>query len=528
MLTSGTYELLWRTQGAEPRRIRVPEGGLAIGRSEDCDIPLSHDPLVSRRHAELRVVDGRLHVKDLGSRNGIQINCRATKEADLAPGDVLRVGEQEFEVLGTVEPIPHSIVSMATSELFQQSLLQESVGSPLATLFSASMLLGEIFDLDELLRALLGLIFDNLPVQRGFILTVSSDGAPPQVRASQSRQSNDKGPPISQTLVNKVVRSREAIMITDALRDSQYHESASIAAHEIHSAMCVPLLGRESVVGVIYADSGILVRPFEDRSLELLSAIGRIAGVAVENATLHHQIVQSERLAAIGEATAGLGHCIKNMLTGIRASSDLISQGVATERWDQLNVGWPILQRSIDRIETLVLNMLTYSRGGSGQRERCDLGAICGDVAETVAQQAAKFGTKVELTVEGSARLEGDARELHRVVLNLVANALDACEVGGSLVQLTVRGQDHVVSLEVRDDGEGIGPEHLPHLFDAFFTTKGSRGTGLGLACCKKIIESHHGRIRIESTPGKGTTVLIEFPRISLEEMGTQFFRRGD
>jgi signal transduction histidine kinase len=93
---------------------------------------------------------------------------------------------------------------------------------------------------------------------------------------------------------------------------------------------------------------------------------------------------------------------------------------------------------------------------------------------------------------------------------------------------LTVRGQDHVVSLEVRDDGEGIGPEHLPHLFDAFFTTKGSRGTGLGLACCKKIIESHHGRIRIESTPGKGTTVLIEFPRISLEEMGTQFFRRGD
>jgi len=528
MLTSGTYELLWRAKGAEPRRIIVPEAGMVIGRSDDCGIPISKDPLVSRRHAELRMIEGRLEARDLDSRNGILVNNRVVKEAILAPGDVLRVGDQEFEVAGMAEPIPHSIVSMATSELFQQSLLQQSVGSPLATLFSASMLLGEIFDLDELLRALLGLIFDNLPVQRGFILTVSSDGAPPQLRASQSRQADDKGPPISQTLVNKVVRSREAIMITDALGDSQYHESASIAAHEIHSAMCVPLLGRESVVGVIYADSGSLVRPFEDRSLELLSAIGRIAGVAVENATLHHQIVQSERLAAIGEATAGLGHCIKNMLTGIRASSDLISQGVVSQRWDQLNVGWPILQRSIDRIETLVLNMLTYSRGGSGQRERCDLGAICGDVVETVAQQALKHGTKVELNIQGSTRLEGDARELHRVVLNLVANALDACESRGSLVTVTARGHESGVSLEVRDDGEGVGAQHLPHLFDAFFTTKGSRGTGLGLACCKKIVESHNGRIRIESIQGDGTTAIVELPRMSLEEMGTQFIRRGE
>src|SRR5690606_3382468 len=130
---------------------------------------------VSRRHAELSIADGCLFARDLGSRNGIQVNGRVTVESALRPGDVLRVGAQEFEVAAVAEPVPHSVVSMAKSELFQQSLLQESVGSPLATLFSASMLLGEIFDLDELLRALLGLVFESIPVQRGFILTVSDD-----------------------------------------------------------------------------------------------------------------------------------------------------------------------------------------------------------------------------------------------------------------------------------------------------------------------------------------------------------------
>ncbi|MBI1318147.1 MAG: FHA domain-containing protein [Candidatus Hydrogenedens sp.] len=525
MAGDSTYELLWKRSGAEPRRTAVPENGLIIGRADECGIPLAQDQSVSRKHAQIYFENGRLSVKDLGSRNGIMVNSKTTPFAELHPGDVLRVGNQEFEIAASAEPYAQSVVSMAKSEMFQQSLLRDTVGTPLATLFHASMLLGEIFDLDELLRELLGLVFESLPVQRGFILTVESVGEPAQLRASLSRQPDESGPPISQTLVDKVVRSREAILVADAVQDSRFDTSASIADHEIHSAMCAPLLGRESVVGVIYVDSGRQVRPFQGKSLELLSAIGRIAGVAVENATLHHQIVQSERLAAIGEATAGLGHCIKNMLTGIRASSDLISQGVQSQRWEQLQVGWPILQRSIDRIETLVLNMLTYSRGGSGHREACDIAAICSDVVETVAQQAAKHAVEVRFRYEGSTRLDGDGRELHRVVLNLVANALDACETGGGTVEILAVGHPESVVVEVTDSGAGIGDEHLPHIFDAFFTTKGSRGTGLGLACCKKIVESHGGRISIENCPERGARATVELPRRRLEELGTQLHR---
>ena len=237
--------------------------------------------------------------------------------AVLRPEDDLVVGEIRFALVPGAELAESSsVISYENAGTLFDNILQKEGSGRLGILYKAAQLLGSVFDLDQLLNRILHLIFEALPVKRGFILTLSPDCPDPILRAQHSTEPKGLDDlPLSKTLIDHVFIHKSAVLTRDAQADERFDGSASILGHAIRAAMCAPLCGREAIVGVIYVDCGHDATNFSSEDLELLTAIARVVGVAVENARLYTENVERERLAAIGEATAGVGHCVKNILT---------------------------------------------------------------------------------------------------------------------------------------------------------------------------------------------------------------------
>lgn len=505
------FDLVWRRIGEEQQRFRIDASGLTVGRSPECEVCLD-DLLVSRRHARIWREPEGVMAADLDSRNGILVNGRQTVRAHLHPGDELQVGEAVFQV----EKIPSSsvgqtVITPEDAAQLHHSIVSDSTGGRLPVLYQAAQLLGTVFDLDELLQRILDLIFDALPVRRGFILTVEQDDSK-EIRAVRLRHDDESGPPLSHTVIDHVCRTREAMLTVDAQEDSRFDGAESLMVHGIHSAMCAPLLGRDAVVGAIYLDTGSEAQTFTARDLGLLTAIARVVGVAVENAGLYRANLERERLAAIGEATAGLGHCIKNILTGIRGGGQFIDTAVQQEDLAMLKRGWPILSRAIERIETLVMNMLTFSKDREPDVQPFDVGGLLREVADSQRVRAQKSEVRLEVECRPEGIIRADQPQVYRAILNLVNNAVEACEREGGTVSLLAERGESDWRITVSDTGPGIPEEVLPKLFQAFVSTKGSAGTGLGLACTKKIAEQHGGAVEVQSAPGNGAAFTLVLP----------------
>ncbi|GMU91973.1 MAG: hypothetical protein AMXMBFR4_10310 [Candidatus Hydrogenedentota bacterium] len=507
------YELVLQKDGNSISTYHVNSDGLVIGRASECDVVLP-DSLVSRRHARVWLEKGQLKVEDLGSRNGIVVNGERVTRLRIDEGDQLTVGSHTFQIAIASKPKKLSdtgslIPFEKASGIFEQ-MIREPGANQLPILYRAAQLLGTVFNLDELLKRLLDLIFEALPVKRGFILTRLDKNSEPVVNASRPAQTDKDSPPLSQMLIEHVFSKRDAVLTHDA--QEEFAQSDSVVTYNIQAAMCVPLCGREDVVGAIYVDSGSEDVVFKAEHLKLLTAIGRVTGVAVENAQLYKNAVDRERLAAIGRATAGMGHCIKNILVGIKGGAEFVDLALETSEMKYIQKGWPLIRRSIDRMEDLVLNLVTFSREREPERAPTDINLLIGEILETAHSQAERAKVKLDFVGGDIPIMELDSLGIYRAILNLVTNAIDACEEGGGRVTIRTYVDERGCHVEVKDTGVGISPDFMPKLFMAFHSTKGSRGTGLGLACSRKIVAEHGGEIAVQSKPGKGSKFTITLP----------------
>ena len=346
----------------------------------------------------------------------------------------------------------------------------------------------------------------------GFVLTIGPCDPEPVVRAMLAREDESRMPPLSKTLVSRVLAQGDAVMTKDAQEDSRFDAAVSIVVHAIRSALCVPLCGRSAPIGAIYIDSGLMTARFTGEDLKLLMAIGRVVGIAVENAQLYQQNVQQERLAAIGLAMANIGHCIKNILSGMLGGVRFVESGRTERNWDHIESGWPMLRRAINRVELMVLNLLTFSKEREPERTPTDLNRLIEEVLEVVRPNAERREAQVVFEPVPLERVRVDARGVYRIILNLALNAVDACETPGGTVTVRCFADEGGHVIEVSDTGVGIAPDRMALLFQAFNSTKGSGGTGLGLACSEKIAHEHGGSIRCKSTVGEGSTFAVFLP----------------
>jgi two-component system NtrC family sensor kinase len=234
---------------------------------------------------------------------------------------------------------------------------------------------------------------------------------------------------------------------------------------------------------------------------------------------LQSELVHSERLAAIGQTVAGLAHGIKNILHGLKGGSYLVDVGIAKKNDEKLRKGWDMIKRGIQRTSDLVMDLLSYSKERQPQYEACTPNAIAAEVCDLVRERAEQEHTALVCDFDPAIEtVLMDPHTLHTVLLNLLSNAMDAClfdEDSGKRWQVTLRtaaepGQK--IRFEVSDNGTGMSGEVREKLFTSFYSTKGQRGTGLGMLVTHKLVEEHGGRIEVETALGQGTTVRVWLP----------------
>ncbi|WP_240490161.1 ATP-binding protein [Planctopirus hydrillae] len=336
--------------------------------------------------------------------------------------------------------------------------------------------------------------------------------------------------PVSRTIVDYVVKSLQAVRTSDARHDSRFETGQSIVRAGIREAMCVPLQARHELMGVVYlditssAEEMILLgdQPrFSEEQLRVLAAIGRQAALAVENQRFQEAFVKSERLAAMGQTIATLSHHIKNILQGVRGGSYLIDLGLGKTDTELIRKGWGIVDKNQSKIYNLVMDMLTFSKERQPEMKLSQLNDVAQDVVELMQPQAGEVETK--LLFHPATQLPTstfDPEGIHRAILNVVSNAMDAVEHADDPRVVVQTGFDEprdLLWVSVEDNGTGIAPENLSKMFLMFESTKGARGTGLGLAVSQKIIREHGGDITVESQIGKGSRFVLTWPRLEDE-----------
>lgn len=235
---------------------------------------------------------------------------------------------------------------------------------------------------------------------------------------------------------------------------------------------------------------------------------------------LQQKVRRAEKLAAIGELAAGVAHEIRNPLSSIKGFAQFLSHTLKDKLQEKEYAD--IMVREVDRINRVVTDLLTFARPLSLERTRVDLPEL---VTHTVRLVSADARSKnVEITTQLEDNLidfQIDENQITQALLNLLLNSLQAVRENGHIIAgAHIQDPEETLNLWVEDDGKGIGPEHIDKILDPFFTTR-DKGTGLGLAIVHKIVENHHGEIRIESpAPGNnvGTRVTLRIPCVFPEK----------
>ncbi len=277
--------------------------------------------------------------------------------------------------------------------------------------------------------------------------------------------------------------------------------------------------------------------PVRFSSVELTSHGRRIGHAAFledlrEVRRLEHESLEAERLAAVGQTVAGLAHTIKNLLMGLEGGMYMVDSGFRRNDTQRIAHGWEVLQRNLEKTTTLVKDFLGFAKGRVPELVAADPNAIARGVVELYCGTARLQGVEVLLDVGPNvAEAPLDTAGIETSLTNLISNAIDASamrEQGGGSVVLRTRDEADDLVFEVIDNGCGMDWEVKGKVFTTFFTTKGGKGTGLGLLTTRKIVHEHGGRIEVESEPGQGSVFRIRLPRRRLQALaGTRDTGQG-
>lgn len=259
----------------------------------------------------------------------------------------------------------------------------------------------------------------------------------------------------------------------------------------------------------------------------LLDTHDRLRGLALvvhdlsRQRALRDEVERAERLAQLGTVAAGLAHEIKNPLAGIKGAAQLLKRDFGGE--SAIREYTEVMIRETDRLTALLEQLLSLGSPAPPQFADLNIHRLIQDVLLLVRETPTAKGIRIEYDFDPTLPpIRGDERQLKQVLLNLVANSLDAMSGQGSLTVTTRMETDfHIVRephkharlirIEVADTGPGISSEHLPHIFDPFFSTK-MHGSGLGLAISQRIASEHGGGLRAAVRPNRGTTMTLNLP----------------
>jgi len=231
------------------------------------------------------------------------------------------------------------------------------------------------------------------------------------------------------------------------------------------------------------------------------------------------KLVDAERLAAVGQTVAGLAHAIKNIAGGLTGGTFVLEKGIELDNKTYLQQGWSMVKENVGRIKNMALDLLNYAKEREPDWQFCNPNKPVREVYDLMLPRAREYGVTLDLDLDKSlSDICFDFEGIHRCLLNLVTNAIDACtdfSCTTNSADVVIRSKKTggwAVEYQVIDSGCGMDNEIKGKVFQRFFSTKGARGTGLGLMITKKIIDEHNGVIELHSERDSGTTFIIRLP----------------
>jgi signal transduction histidine kinase/putative methionine-R-sulfoxide reductase with GAF domain len=336
------------------------------------------------------------------------------------------------------------------------------------------------------------------------------------------------------SIVARSIFEKQPFIIPDASKDPRVNPIIK-EKFNLHSLVAIPLLVKEKALGAIAADFIDPNKNITKEALESVMAFAQQAGLAIHNAFMYQelktfsqqmeekiqkttadlkkteaQLIRSEKLAALGQLAAGIAHEIRNPLTSINILIHSMTENLPSG--DSHKEDLKVIEEEIHRMNEILDQFLRFAKPATPLLEKADVSSIFEETLQLLRPHIEKQIIVVEKEFQSLPIILMDREQMKQVFLNLLLNAIQAMPGGG---HLTLRGQNSEdgqwIHISIQDSGIGISSENINKLFDPFFSTK-EGGIGLGLSITHRIIDQHHGKIEVESAPGKGTLFTIWLP----------------
>jgi signal transduction histidine kinase/ActR/RegA family two-component response regulator len=400
----------------------------------------------------------------------------------------------------------------------------------LTRLLEVSRAMNRTHDRDQLLGYVNERLRELFDAQNAFVVLFDDHGRPVIEAAHESVPAGGVLP-VSETLIERVRHMREPIIINDTAEHSELRDRSSIARLKIASVLCAPLIVEDEVIGVLQFDQRGDPLPFPESDLRLLSLFADQVATALYNLRLieqkaqamvemreaQEQLVQAERLSALGEMAGGIAHNFNNTLFVALGLCDVL---LAKDSLDGE------ARASVDRIRTCALDaantvrrLQVFARGDAvDDRTRTVLLTEMVDEMRELTRhkwrgEAGERGVTIEVRTEagGTPLVRANPAEIREVLTNLIFNAVDAMEESGAIVLRSGESGSRAF-FSVTDEGTGMDDATLKQVFEPCFTTKGARGYGFGLSTCWSIARRLGGEVTVDSSPGRGSTFTLWLP----------------
>ncbi|MGB5941785.1 MAG: AAA family ATPase [Leeuwenhoekiella sp.] len=450
----------------------------------------------------------------------------------------------------------------------------------LASLIKASQSIASQVKYKDLLKTLMHIIIENAGAEKGYFLLYKNEKLHLEAKALTGEKKVkllnslplDVVDEIPKSFINYCWRTQETVILDDALADKQFGNDSYVKNQRVLSMMCLPISALGKVNGLLYLENTVLKGVFDSDRATLLQMLSGQIGISVENALLYEnlegkvlertreiektltelkatqsQLIQSEKMASLGELTAGIAHEIQNPLNFVNNFSE-VNVELIDEMQEEIKKGdfeeavaisediksnQLKIQHHGERADSIVKGMLQHSRSSKGVKETTNINALCDEYLRLayhgLRAKDKSFNATLETQFEENLpQIEVVPQDVGRVILNLITNAFHACadkkvkipegavsaENYQPLVKVSTKDTGQDISIAISDNADGIPAEVKEKIFQPFFTTKPSgRGTGLGLSLSYDIVHAHGGKIDLETKIGSGTTFTIRLPK---------------
>ncbi|MFZ1976886.1 MAG: ATP-binding protein [Bacteroidota bacterium] len=394
--------------------------------------------------------------------------------------------------------------------LEEQRIAIERRYQKLQNLIEASKIINSTLDLDKLLGLILDAATKSIGADRGTLYLVDDVKKELWSKILQGSNMIEIRLPIGKGLAGFVAEKGETIIIPDTYADPRFNPDIDKqSGYRTRNMLCMPMKNKDGkLIGVfqlLNKKEGV----FDAEDVNFIDAFSAHASVAIENARLAQEMVQNERLSAVGRMASVIIHDIKNPMGTLRVYAQVMKKKSGNEEANKLA---DEMIRQVDRFVNMTQEILDFTRGVSASNfQDMQFKTVMDDILSFIEKDLEKNNVKLVKNPNFEGIVTMDQDKIVRVFYNIASNARDAMPQGGTLTLTTALEGDYV-RIDFKDTGTGMPDEVKKKIFEPFMTYGKKHGTGLGMAIVKKVIDDHHGSIEIESEMGQGTTITIKLP----------------